>query len=179
MRYETSDDQLRYLLARLSELLHSHPKTVHTAAAPIRVRFFGFRDHTLTLELRVYVRTTAYSEFLAIQEDIMLRLMKLVKQAGTGFALPAQTLYMARDNGLDAAARAAAETHVRKWAAAQDLPFLGMDEAHRERSTGTLIRRRAHPVPNGANLESPSRVSLPRSTAPIASACTRRFRFRV
>ena len=138
LRHETSADQLRYLLATLRELLHAHPMTLHTEAYPIRVRFLGFQDHALSVELRAYIRTTAYTEFLAIQEDIMLRVMQAIQQAGTGFALPAQTLYMARDSGLDADARAAAEQRVREWAAAHELPFPDMDEAQRKRITGTL-----------------------------------------
>ena len=138
VRHETGDDQLRYLLAELRELLHAHPKTIHTRDEPIRVRFLGFRDHALTVEVRVYIRTTSNSEFLAIQEDIMLRVMKLVKQAGTSFGLPAQVLYMARDAGLDAQARAAAEQKVREWAASHQLPFPDLDETQRDRVTDTL-----------------------------------------
>ncbi|RKT47344.1 mechanosensitive ion channel family protein [Thiocapsa rosea] len=138
VRHETGDDQLRYLLAELRELLHAHPKTIHTAEEPIRVRFVGFRDHALTVELRAYIRTTGYSEFLAIQEDIMLRVMKQVTQAGTGFGLPAQVVYMARDAGLDTNARAAAEQQVREWAAAHELPFPDLDETQRKRISDTL-----------------------------------------
>ena len=136
--YETTDDQLRYVLARLRELLHGHPKTLHTAADPIRVRFLGFRDHELAVEMRAYIRTTIYSEFLAIQEDIMLRTMKLVKQAGTGFALPSQTLYMTRYEGVDDAGREAAEKRVREWASAHELPFPDLPDAQRERISDKL-----------------------------------------
>ena len=138
LRYETTDDQLRYVLARLRELLHGHPKTIHTADDPIRVRFLGFRDHELTVEMRAYIRTTVYPEFLAIQEDIMLRTMKLVQQAGTGFGVPAQTLYMARYQGLDDAGREAAEKRVREWAAAHELPFPDIAENDRKRISGKL-----------------------------------------
>lgn len=138
VRYETTDDQLRYLLTKLRELLHGHPRTIHTAADPIRVRFLGFRDHELSVEMRTYIRTTIYQEFLAIQEDIMLRAMKIVKQAGTGFALPSQTLYMARYDGLDDAGREAAEKRVREWGSAQELPFPDLAEEHRKRVSGKL-----------------------------------------
>ncbi len=138
LRYETSADQLRYVLATLRELLHAHPMTLHNNDSPIRARFLGFRDHALTLELRAYIRTTSYTEFLAIQEDIMLRVMQAIQQAGTGFALPAQTLYMARDRGLDPDECAQAEKQVREWAAAHELPFPDLDEARRKCITGTL-----------------------------------------
>jgi MscS family membrane protein len=138
LRYETTDDQLRYVLGKLRELLHGHPKTIHTAADPIRVRFLGFRDHELSVEMRAYIRTIVYPEFLAIQEDIMLRTMKLVKQAGTGFALPSQTLYMAHYDGLDDSGREAAEKRVREWASAQELPFPDLSEEHRKRISDKL-----------------------------------------
>lgn len=130
--YETTDDQLRYVLAKLRELLHGHPKTIHTPEDPIRVRFLGFRDHELTVEMRAYIRTNVYSEFLAIQEDMMLRVMKLVQQAGTRFALPAQTLYMTRYEGLEDTKRDAAEKRVREWASAHELPFPDFTEEQRK-----------------------------------------------
>lgn len=138
LRYETSADQLRYVLTTLRELLHAHPMTLHTEEYPIRARFLGFHDHALTLELRAYVRTTSYTEFLAIQEDIMLRVMQAIQQAGSAFALPAQTLYMSRDTGLDPSERAVAEKRVREWAAAHELPFPDLDKAQRQRITDTL-----------------------------------------
>lgn len=138
LRHETSADQLRYLLVRLRELLHGHPMTHHTTDDPIRVRFLGFREHAFSVELRAYIRTTSYAEFLAVQEDLMLRMVQVVKEAGVAFALPAQTLYLTRDAGLDPKARAAAETSVRQWAAAHELPFPDLDEAQRRRISGQL-----------------------------------------
>jgi len=138
LRHETSADQLRYLLVRLRELLHGHPMTIHTADDPIRIRFLGFHDHALSVELRAYIRTTSYAEFLAVQEDLMLRVLHCVTEAGTALALPAQRLYMSRDAGLDLAARATAENSVRQWAAAHELPFPDLDEAHRRRVSDQL-----------------------------------------
>jgi MscS family membrane protein len=98
LRYETTDGQLRFLLAGLRELLHAHPTTIHTADDPVRVRFVGYGDFSLNVELRVYIRTSHYNEFLAVQEDILLRAMNVVKEAGTGFAFPSRTLCMANCN---------------------------------------------------------------------------------
>ena len=138
MRYETTDDQLRFLLAELRELLHGHPKTVHTASDPIRVRFVGFGDFALNVEIRAYIRTSSYNEFLAVQEDILLRVMQVVKQAGTGFAFPSRTLYHSRDSGLDSERQQYAEKQVREWALAQKLPFPDFTEEFRLQITDTL-----------------------------------------
>jgi len=61
-----------------------------------------------------------------------------VKQAGTGFALPSQTLYMTRYEGLDDAGREAAEKRVREWSSAQELPFPDIAEEHRKRINNKL-----------------------------------------
>ena len=68
----------------------------------------------------------------------MLRAMKLVKQAGTGFGLPSQTLYMTRYNSLDDAGREAAEKRVREWASAQELPFPDFTEEQRRQISDKL-----------------------------------------
>lgn len=138
LRYETSDDQLRFLLVELRELMHAHPETVHTMKDPIRVRFVGFGAYSLNIELRVYIATKSHSEFLAIQEDILLRVMRIVKQAGTGFAFPSSTMYYARDGGLDDERQQAAEKRVREWASELSLPFPDFTEDYRKGITGTL-----------------------------------------
>ncbi|MGB5612029.1 MAG: hypothetical protein WBM67_05180, partial [Sedimenticolaceae bacterium] len=138
LRYETTDDQLRFLLASLRELLHAHPKVIHTADDPVRVRFVGFGDFSLNVAMRAYISTKARSEFLAIQEDILLRAKKLVEQAGTGFAFPSSTVYLGRDGGLDQERQQAAEKQVREWASAQALPFPDFAEDYRRSITDTL-----------------------------------------
>jgi len=138
LRYETTPDQLRFLLAKLRELLHGHPKALHSARDPIRVRFAGFGDFSLDVKVRVYIDTSSFSEFLAIKEDILLRFMTVVEQAGTGFAFPSRTLYLARDGGLDDERGQAAEKQVREWASAQTLPFPDFSEDYRNQITDSL-----------------------------------------
>ncbi len=138
LRYETTDDQLRFLLASLRELLHAHPRTIHTADDPVRVRFVGFGDFSLNVAIRVYIRTKTRNEFLAIQEDILLRAKKLVEQAGTGFAFPSSTVYLGRDGGLDQERQQAAEKQVREWASEQALPFPDFAEDYRKSISDTL-----------------------------------------
>ncbi len=138
LRYETTDDQLRFVLAELRRLLHEHPMTIHNAKDPIRVRFTGFGDYALNVAIRVYIRTADYNEFLAIQEDLLLRMIKIIDQAGTGFAFPSRTLYHTRDGGLDDERQQAAEKQVREWASAQTLPFPEFDDEYLKQIQGTL-----------------------------------------
>ena len=59
-------------------------------------------------------RGTDWSEFIAIREELFLRIMDIVHESGTGFAFPSQTLYLTRDKGLNADRSEIAETQVRQ-----------------------------------------------------------------
>ena len=119
LRYETTADQLRYVLAKLREMLISHPRV---SPARLRVRFFGFGDSSLDIEIFAYVRTNDYPEYWAIREDLNLRIMDIVKAAGTGFAFPSQTTYLSKDVGLDTEKSRASEARVEEWRAKGELP---------------------------------------------------------
>ncbi len=112
LRYETTPDQLRHVLAGLRRVLREHPRV---DPDPARVRFVAFAAHSLDLEVFAYIRTRDYDEFLAIQEEILLTIMDVVARSGTSFAFPSQTLYAARDPGLDPERVRAAEEEVRRW----------------------------------------------------------------
>jgi MscS family membrane protein len=59
----------------------------------IRIRFVQFGDYSLDLDVFAYVDTTDYGEFLEIAEDGNLRIMDVIKAAGTELAIPAQIEY--------------------------------------------------------------------------------------
>ncbi len=121
LRGETSPDQLRYVLAQVRRLFYEHPK-VETNGA--RIRFIGIDSGVLTLEIFCYVLTRDFGgEYLAIQEDLLLRIMDIVNASGTGLASPASTLYLGRDSGLDKEKTAATAHEVQQWREAGKLPF--------------------------------------------------------
>jgi len=135
LRYETKPEQLRYVLAKLRELLLAHPKVT---PEPARVRFIGFGESSLNLEVFAYIGTSDWNEFLAIQEDIHLRIMEVIAASGTGFAFPSQTLYFARDAGLNPDKSAAALAQVQQWRAEHRLPFPEFDLEFRRTHRDTL-----------------------------------------
>jgi MscS family membrane protein len=118
LRYETTPDQIRYLLVEIRALLYSHPRV---DPDPARVRFLGLGADSLTIEVFAYVHAIDYSEFLEVQEDLTLRIMDIVADSGAAFAFPSQTLYMAQDSLPDADKRVAAEQRVAQWKQAGEL----------------------------------------------------------
>ena len=134
LRYETSFDQLRLVLARLRELLIAHPRFTDD---PARVRFAGFGKNSLNLEILAYVNTSDWNEYLAIQEDLDLRILQIVEEVGTGFATPSRP-YIARDSGIDHERQQAAANQVRDWISDQSLPFPDFPDEQRKQIKDTL-----------------------------------------
>jgi MscS family membrane protein len=110
LRYETTPDQIRAVLADVRQILLDHPRV---SPDPARVRLVGFGAYSLDLEVFAYVQTSDYGEFLEIAEQLMLRIMDAIEANGTGFAFPSQTIYGAGDSGLDADKARAAEARGR------------------------------------------------------------------
>ncbi|HEX2254869.1 MAG TPA: mechanosensitive ion channel family protein [Thermoanaerobaculia bacterium] len=135
LRYETTPDQMRYLLVEIRRLLYAHPKVTPD---PARIRFVGFGAHSLDLEVFAYGETSDFNEFLAIREDVLLRMMEVVEASGTGFAFPSQTLYMERGGGVDAQRTAEAEERVRQWREAGDLQLPQFRQEEIDRIDDTL-----------------------------------------
>ncbi len=133
LRYETSADQLKFILAKLREMLFAHPKVLLP-----RVRLIGFGDDALTVEILAYTDTGVWAEWHAIREDVYLRVMEIVESSGTRLALPSQTTYFVRDDGLDDEKKRAAEEQVHEWTEKGELPFPDMTEEQREALAGTL-----------------------------------------
>jgi MscS family membrane protein len=119
--YETSADQLRYVLAEIRKMLREHSK-VETDDA--RIRFVGFGSSSLNLEVFAYVNADEMPEFLGIQEDLLLRTMDIVIKSGTHIAFPSQTTYVASDEQRDAKKTEEAEARVREWREKNKFPDL-------------------------------------------------------
>ena len=113
----------------------AHPKI---DSDTVRIRLVGHGDSSFDIEIRVYALTREWMEFYAIREDVLLRVTEIVDNAGTGFAFPSRTMYMAADDGMDDDRSGEILEEVKTWRASGSLPFPTMDTARRERLSGTL-----------------------------------------
>jgi MscS family membrane protein len=93
LRRDTASDQLLQVLASFREILTSHPK-IETGKIP--VRFVGVGAYSLDVEVVAYVTTSDYDEFLEIQQELLLQMLRAVEQAGTALAVPLQESFESR-----------------------------------------------------------------------------------
>jgi MscS family membrane protein len=98
LRLESKADHVRYVIAEVRQLLYSHPKV---ESKTVRVRLIDISGTSLNVEVVAYILTQDFNEFAAVREDLLLRMMDIVDDAGTGLALPSQTLYLGKDAGVE------------------------------------------------------------------------------
>lgn len=110
LRCETSPDQLRSLLREMRFLLDRHPKVDPSVA---RVRFVGFGESSLDVEIFCHVLTVDWNEFLGLREELLLQIMEQVAEAGVELAFPSRTVYIAHDQAWDPHLMRSAERNLR------------------------------------------------------------------
>jgi MscS family membrane protein len=148
LRPETKPDHMRFVLVELRKLLYSHPKV---EPSTVRVRFTDIASTALNVEIFSYILTTDFNEFAAIREDLLLRMMDIVEDSGTGLALPSQTLYLGHDSGLE---KEKTDNAVKKIAELRDnkqLPFPDFHEKDISEFKGSI----EYPAPE-SSVQKPS-----------------------
>ena len=104
-RLRTKAEQLEKVLAGLREMLAAEPR-VQTRDARVQLARLG--ASSLEIEIFAYVRAADRPGFDAIQEELLLKIIRIVEAAGTSLAFPSQTIYLRRD---DRGARRRHSTH--------------------------------------------------------------------
>lgn len=82
-----STSQIRLLLQRLRSLIASHEMVEKSEGWP-RVRCTGVAIGRMEVELRAYVSTAHYSQFLAVQESLLLQAFEAVEELGIKLSTP-------------------------------------------------------------------------------------------
>jgi MscS family membrane protein len=96
LRYDTTPEQLTHILEGIREFFSSHDRILQDNH---RVRFREIADDALLIEVYAYLDTTAWSVYLELAEELNMRILKIVAQAGTTLSLPARTLHIEQAGG--------------------------------------------------------------------------------
>jgi len=96
VRCDATADQLRSLLTKIRVLLDAHAQ-VDMDPRVSSVCLIGFGESSLDIEISCHVLTRELTKFRAIREEILLRVMDLVTEAGTALAVPARAVRVAHE----------------------------------------------------------------------------------
>jgi len=125
LRLDTTTDQLRYLLVELRKLLYAHPMTYNEW---VRVRFTDVDEYSIALRVEAYLKTVDFTVYLELAEDLNLRLIDTVRNAGTWFAVPSRTVRIEQGEDFDGHRRTEVEEVVAQWRKEDQLPFPELSE---------------------------------------------------
>lgn len=91
VRYEDSD-KLEKLLADIKAMLMSHPD-IDTKQL-LLVNFCEFGPHSLNFLIYTFTKTTQWAEFQAVQQDVFLKILKIIEENDAECAFPTTTLHI-------------------------------------------------------------------------------------
>jgi MscS family membrane protein len=94
LSYATTEAQLRAVLVGIEGVLRAHPRTWPEV---ISVRFTEFREFALNVEVMAWLQGSDWSAFTADRQELLLRFMAVVEEAGASFAFPTRTVHLATE----------------------------------------------------------------------------------
>jgi MscS family membrane protein len=94
LTFETTSAQIQAVLHGCRAELDRDSRVESSTS---RVRLLKLNAYSLDVEVFAYLVVPDWLGFLAAQEEILLALMGVVERAGSGFAFPTQTTYLASD----------------------------------------------------------------------------------
>jgi MscS family membrane protein len=89
--FETTAQQMREVLAGLERVLRTQAKIWPDS---VTVKFSGFGDASLNIDIMAWFMTPDWGEFMVIRENVLIDFMAVVEKAGTALARPTRTLHL-------------------------------------------------------------------------------------
>ena len=95
LRYDTTPEQLQQVLEGVRELLASHERVVQENP---RARFTEIAEDALLVEVYAYLNTTDWAVYLELAEELNMKILGVVTDAGTSLSPPARMLHIEQTN---------------------------------------------------------------------------------
>ena len=95
VEYRTTVDQLREIRDGIENYVLGSDEFAHPPEVSTFVRIDAFNDSSIDIMLYCFTRTTNWGEWLEIKERLAYKIKGIVEAAGSDFAFPSRTLYVA------------------------------------------------------------------------------------
>lgn len=94
VEYGTTNAQMQQVLDGFERTLRGHPKIWPEAVV---VKLMGFGANSLDIEIMAWFEVPTWGDFQVCRQEILLSFMKVVEDAGTGFAFPTRTIHLIQE----------------------------------------------------------------------------------
>lgn len=94
LEYGSTAEQLETVRTGIETYIANSPEFAKPDQTSTFVRIDRFSDSSIDILLYCFTNTTDWLEWLAIKEQLLLKIKLIVEEAGTGFAFPSRSLYL-------------------------------------------------------------------------------------
>lgn len=92
LTYDAKSEQIEKILLDIKTMLQNHEGIAQNET--MLVNFTTFDDSSLGILIYTFSKTSNWEKYLNIQEDINLKIMKIIEENNAAFAFPSQSLYV-------------------------------------------------------------------------------------
>lgn len=128
-------DQLRVILGRLRELFLAHADVIQET---VSIRLEKIAAATAVIRIDCGISTTDYQYYLAVTEDLNLRMIELVHNAGAVFSGPGQVLQLRDFHRASDDTLAEIQSQLERWQHDEKLPFPDLSDADKAALAGSI-----------------------------------------
>ena len=128
-------DQLRAILGEFRKLFASHPMVRQDT---VSIRLADIEAATAVIRLDGGIMTRDYQEYLAVAEDLNLRIIEIVHQNGAIFSGPGQVLQIRDFQQAGAEKLQEVEAKLEGWRQGDGLPFPDLSDQEKQQLKGSL-----------------------------------------
>lgn len=94
LEYGSTAEQLSTIRDAIEAYISENEDYVQPTETSTFVRIDRFSDSSIDILLYCFTRTTDWLDWLAIKEQLLLKIKSIVEEAGSGFAFPSRSLYL-------------------------------------------------------------------------------------
>jgi len=92
LTYDTKREQMQKILKDIRDMLKNHPGIAKDELLMVYFRDFG--ASSLDIFVYCFTNTADWEKYLAIREDVNLKIMEIVEKHGASFAFPSTSVYI-------------------------------------------------------------------------------------
>jgi len=92
LTYDASSEQIEKVILGITTMLRNHPGIAQKET--MLVNFTSFDDSSLGILVYTFSKTSNWEKYLKIQEEVNIKIMKIVELNNVTFAFPSQSLYI-------------------------------------------------------------------------------------
>lgn len=82
------------VIRTIEDMLREHPGIDQSQT--LMVHFIGFAEHSVTINMYTFTKTTNWQEYRTVQQDVFMRVANIIADCGTEIAYPTRTIQIQR-----------------------------------------------------------------------------------